>query len=161
MVSTISIANPLGGGALTLPLVLPEGVLALALTLVPFIAFCVMIGLQWSIRSKGTIASVVFSVLIAGTVLGLLSLCGIPAGANLSYLGVFITSISPINVLYASSFPISMIPDAFDKNQNAARITLIIGSAIGALIYTGIVWAMYTNMKRGFMMTVRRLAGTA
>ena len=159
--ATASIPNPFGGSALVLPLVLPEVVIALILVLVPFTAFCVMVGLQWSIRSKSTISSVVFSVLTAGSVLGLLSLCGIPAGANFSFAGAFIESLSPINVLYTSSYPVQMIPDALNDSVFTARLTLFIGAVVGALIYSLIVWAMYANMKRGFMMTVRRLAGTA
>ena len=36
----------------------------------------------------------------------------------------------------------------------------LIGAAIAAVIYALIVYAMHTTMKRSFMMTVRRLAGT-
>jgi len=41
----------------------------------------------------------------------------------------------------------------------AGRVSLIVGSLITAVGYSLAVYAMHTNMKRSFMMTVRRLAG--
>jgi hypothetical protein len=37
----------------------------------------------------------------------------------------------------------------------------VIGSMIAASLYMAIVYAMHTNNKRTFMMTVRKLAGQA
>ena len=34
------------------------------------------------------------------------------------------------------------------------------GSALAAVVYAAVVLGMHTNMKRSFMMTVRKLAGT-
>ena len=68
-----------------LPVVLPEGAIAMPLVLGPFIAFCVMVGLYWSIKSKGTIGSVIGAVGFVVVLVGVLSLCGIPAGRSLSY----------------------------------------------------------------------------
>jgi ABC-type transport system involved in multi-copper enzyme maturation permease subunit len=42
--------------------VLPEAGLLLAIVAVPFMAFCAMIGLQWSLKSRGTLGSVVGTV---------------------------------------------------------------------------------------------------
>jgi len=144
----------------TLPMVLPEGAIALPLVLAPFTAFCVMIGLHWSIKSKGTIGSVVGAVLIVGLFAGFLGLCGIPAGKNLPYLGALITAASPVNLLWAVIYPASTIEKTLATSVVAGRTWIVIGSALAAVVYAAVVYGMHTNMKRSFMMTVRKLAGT-
>jgi hypothetical protein len=37
---------------------------------------------------------------------------------------------------------------------------MLIGAAVAAVLYGFIVFGMHASMKRSFMMTVRRLAGT-
>ncbi|MBT8485948.1 MAG: ABC transporter permease subunit [Phycisphaerales bacterium] len=145
----------------TLPVVLPEGALVLPLVLAPFIAFCVMVGLQWSIRSKGTISSVIAAVGIVLAVVGVLSLCGMPAGRNLSHLGAVMSTFSPVVSVFSIVYPENAIPSAFDDGPSTARTSLLIGACITAAGYAAISYAMHTNMKRTFMMTVRRLAGTS
>ncbi|MHC5113940.1 MAG: ABC transporter permease [Planctomycetota bacterium] len=155
---------PLAGTAKTLPslkLVLPEGAIALPLMLAPFVAFCVMIGLQWSIKSKGTIGSVIAAVGVVVLIVGVISLCGMPAGRNLSFLGALMAALSPVNLLFAIVYPAKAIPSALAGGVPAARMSLVIGAAATAVIYTAISYGMHTNMKRTFMMTVRRLAGTS
>src|SRR5690606_1364784 len=70
-----------------LPVILPEAAIALPLMLAPFIAFCVMIGLQWSIKSKGTIGSVIAAVGIVFAIVSVLSLCGFASGGSLNVVG--------------------------------------------------------------------------
>ena len=147
-------------GNITLPVILPEAAIALALMLGPFIAFCVMVGLQWSIKSKGTIGSVIAAVGLVLAVVGVLSLCGYAGGNTLSHLGSVLTTLSPINLLFAGIYPENTIADALQDSPAAARVFLIIGAAMTAAAYAAISYAMHTNMKRTFMMTVRRLAGT-
>jgi ABC-type transport system involved in multi-copper enzyme maturation permease subunit len=145
----------------SMPVVLPEGAIALPLMLGPFVAFCVMVGLHWSIKSKGTIGSVIGAVSIVLLVAGVLSLCAMPAGRTLSFLGAIMTTFSPVNLLFAIVSPETAIPSALADDVSAARITIVIGSAVSALGYAAISYFMHTNMKRTFMMTVRRLAGTS
>ena len=57
-----------GSGAVEIPAVVPEAGLIAMFTLIAFTAFCVMVGLNWSLRSKGTIGSVVVSVGVVGVV---------------------------------------------------------------------------------------------
>lgn len=141
------------------PVLFPEGALLVPLVLVVFTSFCVMVGLQWSIKSKGTIGSVIaaFGVVVAAG--GILGLCGAASGRGLSYLGAVINALSPVNLAVASIQPDALIESSLG-DLAAARTSLVIGSLIAAGAYVGIVVAMHTNMKRTFMMTVRRLAGT-
>ena len=84
-----------------LPVILWEGAIALPMMLAPFIAFCVMMGLQWSIKTKGTIGSVIAAVAIVLTIVGVISLCAGVAGSNLGVPGAALTALSPINLLFA------------------------------------------------------------
>ena len=143
-----------------LPVILPEAAIALPLLLPSYIAFCVMVGLHWSLKSKGTVGSVVAAVGVVGVVIGVLSLCGIPAGSGLSLPGAVIVATSPIDIVFAVVSPGEMISDALDDGVNAARISIIIGAAIAGVGYGAIVYMMHANMKRSFMMTVRRLSGS-
>jgi hypothetical protein len=157
----VMVTAPLKGtvGTVTVPVILPEGALAMPIMLAPFVAFCVMIGLQWSIKSKGTIGSVIAAVSIVVAVTGVLSLCGIPAGTSLNVIGGTVVSFSPINLIMAIVYPASTIPSALGAGVAAGRISLVIGSMLAAVVFALIVYGMHNNMKRTFMATVRRMAG--
>lgn len=143
-----------------IPLVLPEGAITLPLVLIPFIAVCVMVGLHWSIKSKGTIGSVIAAVLVAGVLAGVLGLCGLAAGKQIAVLGAVVTSLSPLNLVIAIVKPALMIPKSLTSDPETGRIALFVGAAVAAAAYGLGVYLMHTTMKRSFMMTVRRLAGT-
>ncbi len=151
--------------AMTLPLLLPEGAIALPIMFIPFVAFCVMVGLQWSIKSKGTIASVIAAVGIVLAVAGVLSLCAIPAGTGMSVVGSAFNAFSPVNLLFALVYPGDTISSALGGGASselaAARVSLVIGAGIAAIVYGALVYGMHANMKRTFMMTVRKLAGAS
>ena len=57
-------------------------------------------------------------------------------------------------------YPELTIPDALDDGVRGGRTSLLVGALITAIAYAAISYGMHTNMKRTFMMTVRRLAGT-
>ncbi|MHC4590479.1 MAG: hypothetical protein ACYTAQ_14410, partial [Planctomycetota bacterium] len=132
----VTVSEPLYTSTITLPVVLPEGAIALPLALAPFVAFCVMVGLHWSIRSS------------------------IPAGQNMPLIGAVITSFSPVNLLWAIVLPVSTVPKSLATNPASCRVALVAGALIAAVVYAIVVYAMHTTNKRSFMMTVRRLAGT-
>ena len=141
-----------------LPVFLPEVALAMPLVLAPFVAVCVMIGLQRSIRTKGTIGSVIGAVAAAVAVAGVLGLCGFVSGQQIGTLGAVITAANPINLLAAGVAPADMIGKTIADGQGA-RVALLVGAVIAAAAYIAIVFAMHSHMKRTFMFTVRKLAG--
>lgn len=143
-----------------MPLMLPEAAMVLPIVLVSFVAFCVMVGLQWSIKSKGTIGSVIASVGIVFAIVSVLSLCGFAGGNSLGVMGAAFTAFSPLNLLLSLVYPARYIEDALRQSIPAGESGVIVGAIVAALCYAGLVYAMYTNMKRTFMMTVRKLAGT-
>ena len=152
-----------GTNSANLPLIFPEGALAFPLVLVPFIAFCVMIGLQWSIKSKGTIGSVIAAVGIVVAVGGIIGMCGVFAGNHMGVLGPVMNAFNPINTVLSIVHPTVVIEDALGGGSTRraadARVALMVGAAIAAVVYVLIVYGMHTNMKRTFNMTVRKLAG--
>ncbi|MFO0895629.1 MAG: hypothetical protein U0574_11830 [Phycisphaerales bacterium] len=156
----VTVAETVGTATVKLPIVLPEGALAFALAFVAFTAFCTMVGLQWSIRSKGTIGSTLAAVAVVAAVAGVLGLCGGAAGSAMPYVGAVLSALSPANLLVAIVQP-GMAISASLEDPAAARWALLIGAAIAAAGYAATVVGMHTTMKRTFMMTVRRLAGTA
>ncbi len=157
----VMIKTPLGSGNVDVPMILPEGAIALPVVLVPFVAFCVMVGLHWSIRSKGTISSVIAAVFIVIAGIGVVSLCGVATSNAFDVVGGVVNTFSPINLLMALVYPADAIPGAIENSLIAGRTSLVIGSLIAAALYMAIVYAMHTNNKRTFMMTVRKLAGQA
>ncbi|MHC4946675.1 MAG: hypothetical protein ACYTG1_00220 [Planctomycetota bacterium] len=156
----VTVPRPGGSGTLDLPLMLWEGALAMPLVLAPFIAFCVMVGLQWSIKSKGTIGAIIMAVVVVLGVAGVLSLCALGAGKGLSVVGGAITAASPMNLLFALVYPDRTIPSALGGSVAAGRLSLLVGAALAGIGYSLLVYGMHANMKRTFMMTVRKLAGT-
>ena len=86
--------------------------------------------------------------------------CGIPAGRSLPYLGALITAASPVNLLWAVIYPASTIEKTLATSVVAGRTWIVMGSALAAVVYAAVVYGMHTNMKRSFMMTVRKLAGS-
>jgi ABC-type transport system involved in multi-copper enzyme maturation permease subunit len=145
------------------PLVLPEaGLLSLAV-LLPFLAFCVIIGLNWSLKSKGTIGSVVATVGVVGVVGGTVGLCGWQSGRDINTIGAGLAALNPITLLYAVIEPDAALADTVNNGPagvTGARVALAIGAVIAASVHTAVVWGVHASMVRGFDFTVRKLAGT-
>jgi len=146
-----------------IPVILPEIALVLPIILVPFLAFCVVIGLQWSLKSKGTISAVVGTVGVLGVSLVTLGLCGWQAAAAIDYLGPALAGFTPFSATWPLVDPESGFGDQFDSinGLNSARLFLTFGSLAGAGAYIALVAAIRASMVRTFDVTTRRLAGNA
>ncbi len=148
-------------GPITVPLVLPEVLLAAPLVIFAFVGFCVMIGLQWSLKSKGTIGSVISTVAVVLVILSVVSFCGLQSGRSIPIVGTILAMLSPATMMYSAVFPVDSLTGTVESGGiAAARLNVIIGAAIAAVAYTVIVYGMHTNMVRTFDMTVRKLTGT-
>ncbi|MAD19911.1 MAG: hypothetical protein CMJ52_06785 [Planctomycetaceae bacterium] len=148
-----------GTGTRAVPLLQASSVIGMVLLMPAFVAFTVMVGLQWSIRSKGTIGSIIAAVLVVFTVTGVIGLCGIASGNGIPFLGSAISSISPFNLVAAAFIPESTISETIREGDESG-LSMLVGAAIAAVVYGLVVYGMHSSMKRSFMMTVRRLAGT-
>jgi ABC-type transport system involved in multi-copper enzyme maturation permease subunit len=162
--SAATVRSALGVGAVTAPTVLPEALIVSALSVVPFIAACVMIGLQWSLKSKGTIGSVIATVGVVGVLGGIVGLCGWRAGAEMSVIGPVLSAMSPATALLAAIYPAESMANTVSSSADGlitARISLFVGSVIAVGVYAVVIYGIHSNMTRTFDFTVRKLAGTA
>lgn len=149
-----------GVAAATAPVVLPEAILLGPLVVLPFMAFCVMIGLQWSLKSKGTLSSVVASVAVVGIIAGIIGVCAWSASSNIQVVGPVLAAASPASLIFAIVEPGAAMAETVARlDLLAARMSLAIGACISAMCYGGVCYAIHANMVRTFDMTVRRLAG--
>lgn len=147
-------------GAPPEPLVLPESPILLALVSIPFVSWCVMVGLQWSLKSKGILSSVVGTVGVVGVIAGIVGLCGFKSATTIPMLGPALGALSPITVLYAAMNPTLAMEAAVGAGGlETARVSLFVGAIIAAGVYTAIVLGIHASMVRTFDATVRRLAG--
>lgn len=144
-----------------IPIVLPEAGLIAPLVIIPFMAFVVMTGLQWSLKSKGTLSSVVGTVGVVGVLSGVVGLCGVQAGSGIAMVGPAVAAISPASLIYALIYPEWALTDTISSSGlDAARVTLFIGAFVATGLYLGWVYGVHAHMVRTFDFTVRKLAGT-
>ncbi|MCW5754697.1 MAG: ABC transporter permease subunit [Phycisphaeraceae bacterium] len=154
--STISLNQ-----TMDLPVVLPEAALAMPLLCIPFIAFCGMVGLAWSLKSKGTLNAVLATFGVVGVIAGTFGLCGWKAGAEIELVGPALAGMNPASLVYALIDPAGALRKSLDGGTSSgARAGLMIGAVIGAAIYLAAVYAIHMSMVRSFDVTTRRLAGT-
>ncbi|MAO23725.1 MAG: hypothetical protein CMJ35_03245 [Phycisphaerae bacterium] len=146
------------------PVVIPEAGLVLAVMLIPFIAFCVMIGLHWSLKSKGTLSAVVGTVAVVFISAGILGMCGWASAADMPVIGPALATLSPASLIDAMISPVARLDETINNNSGeglaVARISMAIGAVASAGIYIAIVYGVLTAMVRNFDFTVRKLAGT-
>ncbi len=149
-----------GKAAVQAPVILPESGLVAALVLVPFAALCVIIGMQWSLKSKGTIGSVMGAVGVIAIMAGVAGLCGWKAASEMPVVGPVIGALSPASTVYACLVPEDGLAKTFlEEGEIAARTGLALGGLISAAVFATIVYMIRASMIRTFDMTVRRLAG--
>jgi len=150
-----------GTATVTLPAMLPEGALEYPLVMLGFTAFAVMIGLQWSIKSKGTIGSAVGAVFATGIVGLVLGLCGMAGGQSIPGIGAFMNALTPFNLVAATVTPEAVAERTIEEGLTLYRGSLAVGALVAGILAAVAVWAMHRAMKTTFMFTVRKLAGTA
>jgi ABC-type transport system involved in multi-copper enzyme maturation permease subunit len=155
------LANGLGrqGGVLLgsgEPVVLPEAGWLAPVAVIPFMAFCVMVGLYWSLGSKGVLGSVVGTVAVVGVVTGIIGLCAWNVSSSTGVGPVF-AGLSPASFLKLSIDTGTIGP--WQSSPIGERIALAVGTLIGALVNFGICYSIHSALVRTFDVTVRRLAG--
>jgi ABC-type transport system involved in multi-copper enzyme maturation permease subunit len=158
----LSTSTTVGAITFTVPAVLPESVVLAPLVTVPFLAFVVMLGLQWSLRSRGMLSAIATTFGIVGVITGTLGLCGWHAGTDLQFVGPALAAFSPATALRAMVSPDIALTETLieDPTGVSARVAFALGCVISALAHAAAVYGIRANMVRTFDMTVRRLAGT-
>ena len=160
MVRMAALGSSAGAPPPMAPVMLPEAALLAPMVTIPFMTFCVIIGLQWSLKSKGTISSVIGAVGVAGVISGVIGLCAWKSGTGIAILGAVLSAFSPATLVYACINPDSALYETIDQTGlTQARVALVIGAAVGAAVYAAIVYGVHASMVKNFDFTVRKLAG--
>lgn len=157
----VILSKAIGRGTVQAPLVLPEALLLAPLVIIPFLAFCVMVGLHWSLKTRGTIGSVIAAFGVVAAIAGTLGLCGYKSGLDIPVLGASLAALSPGSLIYALIFPTDALRGSLAASGDLAdaRWALTIGAIAAGLAYIAVVYAIHANLVRTFDMTVRKLAG--
>jgi len=164
----VRIDSTIGTERFELPAVIPEAALTIPLVTIPFIALCVMLGLSYSLKSRGSIGSVLAAFGVVALIAGLTGACGYKAAADLAIAGPALAGLNPATAVHASIFPAEAMATTIAPQGGSgdaggpgtARASLAIGAAIAAAAQIAIVWAILSAMVRSFDTTVRKLAGT-
>jgi ABC-type transport system involved in multi-copper enzyme maturation permease subunit len=163
--SVVVFPTPIGGTRVVdLPLVLQEGVVVAPLVIVPFIAFCVVIGLQWSLKSKGTLASVTKTFGIIAVTSGVVGACAWRAGSDIAFIGPALTCLNPATAIFALVHPDEGVLATLRSDtggRGVVQISLLLGAGASTLLFLVIIYSMHTSMVRTFDQTVRKLAGAS
>jgi len=116
--------------------------------------------LQWSLKSRGTLSSVVWTVGVVGIIAGIMGVCGWNAASGLEGLGAFLGALSPASLIYAVVNPMDAAGATVrSTGPTSLRIWLFVGCIASAALHSAICYGIHTNMVRTFDMTVRKLAG--
>ena len=158
--SQVELSATAGTVTVAVPIMLPEAALVAPLVVIPFMAACAMIGLQFSLKSKGVLGSVVATVAAVGLVAGVMGLCAWTAGREIQVLGPALAAISPASMLDAVFQPEEAMATSIEQSGLwTTRIAFMAGAAFATAIYAGVIFGVHSNMVRTFDVTMRRLAG--
>ena len=147
-------------GPISAPVVLPEAALLGPIVVLPFTTFCVIIGLQWSLKSKSTIASVIGAVGVVSIISSVVGICAWRSGSDIPVLGAVLAAGSPATLIYATIKPVDALSESISGGDiDQARVALVIGAALAAAGYAAIVYGIHTSMVKNFDFTVRKIAG--
>lgn len=143
-----------------LPLVLPEAGLWLALMLVPFVALCVAIGMLRSLRAKGVLGAVSWSMGIVLVVIVFPTICSFSALGGTPLVGPVLNALSPAANVGLLLDPWSRLEGFAGDGQFFGRISLGVGALVAAGVYSAAVYSLILSMVKSFDQTVRKLSGT-
>jgi len=151
-----------GTATLDVPVILPIAALIAPLTSVPFVAFCAVLGLQWSLKSKGVVVATVGAFGVVIVVGGTLGMCGFYAGRDVPYIGAALSCLTPTTAASACVAPAATITNTLEEagSVRGATVPLLVGAIVSALIYMGLTWAVKVSLVKTFDTTMRKLAGT-
>ena len=140
------------------PLALVAPAILTPFVVFPYIAFCISLGLLWSMRSKGSISAMVSSLILILVVTGGLGMCLIPS-SEMGHIGSFFAAMSPVNAVRSTLMSVDVIPSVISEGVATANVSLAISSVIAGIVWSLISMGLLRSMSASFVVTVRRLAG--
>jgi len=135
------------------------GLLGIGISLVPFAAFCIAVGLHWSLRVRRSVSAVLIATVLSVAVVGIIGLCAVPLGGSIPVAGPLALTVCPITAVMVAANSAKMLASTkVDPNQ--LQWVLLIGGVISAVIWAGLTHIILKTTVRSFIVTMRRLAGT-
>lgn len=156
--ASVSLSMPIGTTMVNVPMVLPVAAFVFLPCFAGFMAFTVMVGLQWSVGSRGVIGSTVGALGVVVGAIAVLGLCGAVSMPEIPVLGPIVACLSPLNLTRAAVMPETALPASLG-DPVAMRVGFVTGALLATTAYAVLTWAMLAAIRRSFMMTVRRLSG--
>jgi hypothetical protein len=148
-----------GSVGFAIPLALYIPAILTPVVMLPYISFCITLGLLWSMRSKGSIVSIVFTLILVFVVTAGISGCMIPIH-GIGVAGSFFSCLSPIESVIITLSSAKVIPSVFNYGVETANVMLGFASIVSCIFWLLISWGLLRSMSSSFVTTVRRLAGT-
>jgi len=140
-------------------LLLPEAPILMLLMLLPFVALCVAVGMNWSLKARGVLGAVIPTVAIVSVLALVLGFCGMATVGNVVFIGPVINAFSPVTSIWMIVDPWETVSD-FKTDPILGRVSMVIAGLACTGGYIGLVYAVVLNMVRNFDQTVRKLSGT-
>jgi len=125
---------------------------------IPFVAFCMTLGLLWSMKSKSSIGAIVASLIFVFILVAGLGMCAIPV-SNVPYMGTAISALSPIANIFTVLSPATAVPTIAETGVYEANLATSIGTIVACMFWSLLSWGLLKSMTVSFVPTVRRLAG--
>lgn len=141
------------------PLASWGGLLGSCISLVPFTAFCVTVGLHWSLRLRRSVSAVLIATVLCVLVAGIIGLCAVPLGSGLPIVGAFALTICPITAIMVAIQDTQMLA-GIEVSPLQLQWLLLVGGVVSAVIWAGLTHVILRTTVRSFIVTMRRLAGT-
>lgn len=139
-------------------LVTVESPLLMAMLLVPYVSMCVMVGMSWSLKSRGVLSAIVGSVAILSVLMLITGFCGWGAATNIPLIGPVINSFSPTTGMIMVINPWETI-STFAEAEAVSRSTLVMAALVAVAGYSLVIFAILSGMVKSFDFTVRKLSG--
>ncbi|MBC8421589.1 ABC transporter permease subunit [bacterium] len=140
------------------PLALYLPALVFPVSFIPYISFCMVLGLLWSMRSKGTIGAIITTLILVFILTAGLGVCLVPV-QGIPILGTGLSSLSPFSLMFAILSPANSLPSVLEDGARATNIRLGVTTVIAGVVWTGLCFGLLRSMSASFVTTVRRLAG--
>ncbi len=135
------------------------GLLGIALSLIPFAAFCITVGLHWSLRVRRSVSAVLIATVLCVVVAGIVGLCAVPLGSSIPVVGPVALAVCPVTAVMVAVNGTRMVA-ATDVDATSLQWILLAGGLVSAFLWAGLTRILLKTTVSSFIVTMRRLAGT-
>lgn len=144
------------------PAIWIETALLVAVLMVIYIAIGCVIGLRTSLNTRKNVTAIMYSVGL------MILLCGGASGLAMAFveaagneIGGALAAFSPFTSVYYLVDQAALFPSnkEFVAGATGARAAVFVGSIFAAVLYSFIVYSVYTSLVRNFDMIVRKQSG--